>query len=144
LAVDAAWGAVTGAVVVAAAAVAVVVGVGCSLADWQPASKITASAGISDPHDQKVRRLTWFIYFLLFGVYGCFSKCCSGGGSATSEKCATAGFIAGTLRCGRKRFAGTIEGRLRMERTVLSLGRPVAGWNCRKYAAKLADALDCA
>ncbi|MGB7767779.1 MAG: hypothetical protein WBN22_02870 [Verrucomicrobiia bacterium] len=67
--------AATGAVVAGAVAGAVTAGVmvvhlaGCLL-DWQPASKRTASAKISDPHDHRVRRFAWFIGFLfVFGIW---------------------------------------------------------------------------
>jgi hypothetical protein len=72
--VDAAGGIVAVTVVVAGVIVTVgvmvVVVLGCSLADWQPVSKNTASAEISDPPDQKVRLLAWFIFSLYFLYLG--------------------------------------------------------------------------
>ena|SRR6516225_9569254 len=50
----------------AAAGAAAASGLDSCLADWQPTTKSIVSAEISDPHDHKVKRLAWFIYFRFY------------------------------------------------------------------------------
>jgi hypothetical protein len=50
----------------AAAGTAAASGLDSCLADWQPTTKRIVTTEISDPHDHKVKRLAWFIYFRFY------------------------------------------------------------------------------
>jgi hypothetical protein len=58
-----------------------------SLPDWQPANKNTATAEINDPPVHRVKRVAWFIVFLVL-IWGCewFHECCNADGATTSAK----------------------------------------------------------
>jgi hypothetical protein len=71
----------------AAAGAAAASGLDSCLADSQPTTKNIVSAEINDPHDHKVKRLAWFIFFrFYFGGNDRFSPSCNASRLATSEK----------------------------------------------------------